>query len=59
MARLRKNKDRGLQWKVLHGVHARAVERTCEEWTGKGWNVFAILGPLGNLAIVLNRLLTL
>jgi hypothetical protein len=47
------------QWKVLKGLHIDDVERTCEEWTGKGWVVFAILGPFGNVAIVLNRLLVL
>lgn len=49
----------GLQWKVIQGLHIDQVERTCEEWTGRGWTVVGILGPFGNMAIVLNRMLTL
>jgi hypothetical protein len=49
----------GLQWKVIQGLHINHVEHACEEWTGKGWTVFAILGPFGNVAIVLNRMVTL
>lgn len=48
-----------MQWKVLQGLHIDEVERTCEEWTSRGWTVFSILGPLGNVTIILNRLMTL
>lgn len=47
------------QWKVLTGLHIDDVEQTCEEWTGRGWTVFAILGPFGSMAIVLTRPLVL
>ena len=49
-----------MQWKVVSGIQRSALERTLEEWTGKGWTVFAILGPFGDgLSVVLNRMLTL
>jgi hypothetical protein len=52
--------DRAMQWKVVRGVNLSRLERTCEEWTGKGWAVFAILGPLSDgFAVVLNRIVTL
>jgi hypothetical protein len=51
---MKKSKS-GMQWKVVH-VHIDDLERTCEEWTERGWNVHSILGQLGNLAVVLNRM---
>lgn len=50
---------RAMQWKTLRGVHIEGLAKNCEEWTAKGWTVFTILGPLGNLSIVLSRMITL
>lgn len=49
----------GMQWKVVSNIHISALERTLEEWTGRGWTVFAILGPAGYLNVVLHRMLVL
>lgn len=49
-----------MQWKVIGGIQSAQLERTLEEWTGKGWTVFTILGPLtGGFSVVLSRMLTL
>lgn len=48
-----------MQWKTLRGIHVKGLAKTCEEWSGKGWTVFTILGPLGNLTVVINRKLVL
>ncbi len=55
-----KKEKSAMQWKVVKEIQLRQLERTCEEWTGKGWNLFAVLGPLnGGFALMFNRMLTL
>ena len=54
----KKQKAEG-QWKVLRGVPIDTLAAVLEEWTGRGWNVVTILGPQGNVAVVLQRFLVL
>jgi hypothetical protein len=43
-------------WKVIRGVALDDMEAECESWTGRGWFVFSILGPLHDgFALVLHR----
>lgn len=54
-----KKSKQAMQWKVVSGLAIGELERACETWTGRGWTVFAILGPFGNgLSLVLKRILT-
>ena len=46
-----------MQWKVITDVHILHLERTLQTWTGRGWTVVQVLGPHGNLAVVLQRYL--
>lgn len=55
-----RTQDAAMQWKVVKGVQLTQLERTLEEWSGKGWRVFQILGPLNTgFSVVVCRMLTL
>lgn len=47
------------QWKVIQGLHISDVERALEDAVNGGWTVHSILGPLGNVVLVLQRELVL
>lgn len=50
----------GMQWKVIRGISIDTLERTLEEWTGKDWSAFTVMGPFNDgFAVVLHRLLVL
>lgn len=49
-----------MQWKTITNVSITNLSSSCEDWSGRGWTVFAILGPFaGGMVIVLKRTLTL
>ena len=52
--------DRAMQWKVVRDIKLSRLDRMCEEWSGRGWTVFQVLGPFSDgFAILLNRIVTL
>ena len=59
MAKRQKKQKVAAQWKVLHDIHINELEKTLEHFTGLGWGVVSIIGPLGAIAVVLHRRLVL
>lgn len=58
MAKKKAQDGDGRQWKVL-SAHVTSLQSLLEEQSANGWTVFAILGDLGNLAVVVTRMITL
>ena len=60
MAKKAQTQDSAMQWKVIQGVQLAQLAQTLEEWSGKGWRVFQIIGPLNTgFSVVVCRMLTL